>query len=497
MMNPLLLTLGLSAMISVSAMDSALISNPLPVASPPTVSTELQDTLLNKNFGSVFISYLFDNFTKPGGFPPSPPSPFSVTALTPGAMPFISNDSLYLMDSLNFVGTVLIRVTASDGIDSVADTFQVVVRETAPSVNHAIRDTSFLEDAASVTIVENLDSVFQDADSPELFYSVIVVGNGITSEIINDKLLQITTKPDSFGVYQLIVTATDELSQSVSDTAMITIIPVNDPPRMVVQLPDGSIGEDFGKLFIAKMTNIFRDPDNDLLNFSTSTSIPAKLASLVSGDSLYVISVKDSNGVVDVYVSATDPSFETARDTFRLTVNPISDPPHVFQQLPDTTFSQDFGRAYVAKLENYFKDIDNAVLIYSAYSLSDGVFSDISNDSLYLNSQSYFFGNVQIVVDASDGDGSITDTFSVAITNINDAPVKLIAFTDLAIPEDTTAFLIGNLNDNFTDPDNDPVDFTAESSDNSRLSVWISNDSLYAVPEKDSSGVVQLFLSAT
>ncbi|MBL7996800.1 VCBS repeat-containing protein [bacterium] len=466
-----------------------------PANNPPIVNNPIPDQILNKNFGSAFVSILSDNFTDPD---PSTILIFNATILSPGVTPRISSvDSLYLIDSLNFVGTVLIRVTASDGIDSVADTFQVVVRETAPSVNHAIRDTSFLEDIGSVTVVQNLDSIFQDADSPELFYSIIVVGEGITSEIISDKLLQITTKPDSFGVYQAIVTATDELSQSASDTVIITILPVNDAPRIVAHLPDGSINEDIGKKFIAKMANVFRDPDNDVMSFATSTSNPAKLTSLISGDSLYVITVKDSNGVVDVYVSATDPSFETARDTFRLTINPISDPPFVFKAMPDTTFLQDFGRAYVYKLSDYFKDIDDATIFYSANRLSDGVVVDISNDSLYLNSQSYFFGNIHIIVDASDGDGSITDTFSVTIFNINDAPVNLNIFADLTIPEDTTAFLIGDLKDNFTDPDNDPIDFTAQSSDNSRLSVWISNDSLYAVSAKDSSGTVQIFLSAT
>ena len=463
------------------------------VNDPPIVNNPIADRLLNKNFGSVFVSELSQNFTDVDLFTVLT---YGATNLGPGVTPRISNDSLYLEDSLNFAGSVLIRVTASDADTSVADTFQVTVQETRPTVIAAISDTLFSEDAGTLTVVSNLYSVFQDIDTPDLGFTVSVSGNGITADIVGNEL-DIITQPDSFGVYPVVITATDELSQSASDTFVVTITPVNDAPRIISALADGSVNEDVGKKFIAKMTSTFGDPDGDSLTYTASVSDPAKLSTLISGDSLYIMTIKDSNGVVAVYVSAEDPSSASVQDTFLLTINPVSDPPFVAQAMPDTTFQQDFGRLFIFKLSNYFFDYDNTTLNYAAYNLSEGACAEISNDSLYLNSQTYFFGNVDIVVEADDGSQVVADTFLVTVNNVNDAPISLNWFTDITIDEDTPGFFVGGINYNFAEVDNDALIYDAASSDTTKLTLRLSNDSLYAYPVKDSSGTVEIYLSAT
>lgn len=464
----------------------------LPANNPPYVNDAIKDTVLNKNFGIVFITNLQDHFSDTDiGYVLT----YTASNLSIGVTSLISQDSLYLQSAPDFVGEVLIRIRAFDGMDSVADTFKVTIRETAPSVVNAIRDTSFLEDAGTKTLVNNLYTVFQDADSPELTFTTFVIGGGITSEIINDGL-RISTAPDSFGVYRVVVKATDELLQSVSDTFTVTITPVNDAPRIIFHIPDGSINEDIGKKFIAKMTNVFRDPDGDALTYTTSTSNSSKLNSMISGDSLYVLTVKDSNGVVSVYISATDPSALTARDTFLLTVTPFNDPPHIVKPLRDTAFVQDFGRLFITKLTDHFSDIDGDAVYFSPYRLSYGVFPEVSNDSLYLRSELYFFGNVEVVIEAFDDFESITDTFAVHVTNVNDPPIVLHWFNDVEIDEDAGDVFLGDISLNFVEVDNDPLTYAAASSDSSRLIGRISNDSLYVTPVPDSSGVVKLYLRA-
>lgn len=462
------------------------------VNDPPIVNNPITDRLLNKNFGSAFVSELAQNFTDVDLFTVLT---YGAINLSPGVTTRISDDSLYLDDSLNFVGSVLIRVTAFDGDTTVADTFQVNVLETAPSVIQAIRDTSFSEDAGT-KIIADLSLIFQDIDSPSLTYSTTYTGNVLTSEIVNDQV-QIVTVPDSFGVSTVIVTAEDELLQSASDTFTVTITPLNDAPRILVSLPDGAIDEDAGKKFIAKMSGTFSDPDGDMLIFSSSVSDTMKATTIISNDSLYVLTIKDSNGAVNVHVSATDPLLTSANDTFLLTINPFNDPPFITQLLRDTTLQQDFGRIFVAKLSGYFSDIDGDELFYNGANLSAGMSAETSNDSLYLISQTYFFGEVGILVEANDGDASIMDTFVVTVSNSNDAPMSLNWFDDLTINEDTSGFFAGGVNFNFIDVDNDILVYDAQSSDTTKIKVHISNDSLYVYPARDSSGIVEIYLTAT
>lgn len=462
-----------------------------PVNDPPVANNPVADIQLNKNGGTVFVSDLLNNFTDVDDFFLT----YGAANLSSGVIPSISQDSLYLTVQPDFTGVVMIRLTAYDGDITVADTFQVSVLETAPFVAQAIRDTSFSEDSGD-HLLADLSAVFHDIDSPNLTYTISFGGDTILAEIVNDQV-QIVTVPDSFGVSTVIVTATDELLQTVSDTFLVTVTPLNDAPRIVAPLPDGAINEDAGKKFIAKLSGTFKDPDGDLITFSSSLSDPAKVTTLISNDSLYVLTVKDSNGIVNIYVSATDPLLASVKDTFLLTINPFNDPPFVTQLLRDTILQQDFGKKFVAKLSGYFSDIDGDELFYYGANLTAGISAEMSNDSLYLISQAYFFGEVGIFVEANDGDASIMDTFVVTVSNSNDAPMSLNWFDDLAINEDTSGFFAGGVNFNFIDVDNDILVYDAQSSDTTKIKVHISNDSLYVYPAKDSSGIVEIYLTAT
>ncbi len=462
-----------------------------PVNDPPVANNPIADIQLNKNFGNVFVSEVFTNFTDVDNVLLT----YTASRLSPGITVGLSNDSLYLYDSLNFTGNIFVRVTAYDGNSTVADTFLVSVLETSPYVAQTLRDTSFAEDAGT-KIIADLNNVFEDIDSPTLTYSVTTVGQSFTAQIAGDQL-QITTTQDSSGAGTVIVTAEDELAQTAKDTLIITIQPVNDAPRIVSALPDGSVSEDVGKQFVARTSNVFRDPDGDPLSLSASTSNSGKATALLSGDSLYIVTVQDSNGVIDVYVSAEDPSLLAISDTFRLTISPMNDPPRLVRNLRDTTFQQDFGKAFVAKLQDHFSDMDGDALFFFPDNITVGMSAEVSNDSLYLISEPFFSGIVEMEVEASDGDVSVLDTFTVTVTNINDPPFSLNWFSDLSINEDTPGFFAGDIADNFIDVDNDVLVFDAQSSDPGKLILVLSNDSLYLYPVKDSSGIVAVYLSAT
>ena len=85
-------------------------------------------------------------------------------------------------------------------------------------------------------IYPDLYTVFNDIDSDQLIFSVEVPSQGITTNII-DSLLYVSTQSNIYGNFEVIVRAMDELNQSVADTFLVTIFPVNDPP-VLTGIPD-------------------------------------------------------------------------------------------------------------------------------------------------------------------------------------------------------------------------------------------------------------------
>jgi hypothetical protein len=117
----------------------------------------------------------------------------------------------------------------------------------------------------------------------------------------------------------------------------------------------------------------FSDPENDAMTFTAESADTMRLKARLSGDSLFVETVKDSNGLVAIYLTAADPSLAEGKDTVLITVTPVSDPPYVSVTLRDTTFNEDFDRLGVFRLSEFFKDIDNDTLEYFFSLVATGV----------------------------------------------------------------------------------------------------------------------------
>ncbi len=441
------------------------------VNDPPYLSSAVHDTSLVRNFGKVFISRMDQIFTDPDNSTLT----YGAYNLSAGINPVISNDSLYLQSTTDFLGQVLIRLTAYDGQYSAMDTFKVsvVLESDPPYIVHAMRDTSFSEDFGR-RMVYRLTEVFGDNDTPELTYFVSVSGGGLTADIGHDSLY-INSVNNINGIVSVFVSASDGAS-TVSDSFSVTITAVNDVPYVVQAIPDTAFSEDFGKRFIRKLTNVFADADNGSLTYSANV-LSGSVTTSISGDSLYVTSVLNYNGIVNVRVTANDGS-TTVADTFAVTITPVNDPPYVALAIPDTAFSEDFGKRFIRKLTNVFADVDNPTLTYSTNVLSGSVTANISGDSLYINSVLNYYGMAVVRVSASDGSLSVSDTFNVTITNVNDAPYVVLAIPDTAFSEDFGKRFIRKLTNVFADADNPTLTYAANVLSGS-VTTNISNDSLY------------------
>ncbi len=87
------------------------------------LKSAFRDTSFNEDFGKVFVCSMTSVFSDPDNSVLT----YTNQNLSGGVTTSISNDSLYLISSLNFNGSVNIRVTASDGSTTAMDTFTVNV----------------------------------------------------------------------------------------------------------------------------------------------------------------------------------------------------------------------------------------------------------------------------------------------------------------------------------------------------------------------------------
>lgn len=98
-------------------------------------------------------------------------------------------------------------------------------------------------------------------------------------------------------------------------------------------------------------------------------------------------------------------------------------PPLIRHTIPDTTFAEDAGpHTMVTNLDSNFSDREGD-LIYTVYSDNINIQATIQGKSVIVNSSKDYFGSGNVRITATDNGGkSVSDTFMVVISPVNDAP---------------------------------------------------------------------------
>lgn len=198
----------------------------------------------------------------------------------------------------------------------------------------------------------------------------------------------------------------------------------NTPPEVVQPLADFILDEDFEKLTVADLDTAFWDADaytGDSLRFSLDISGEPVSAEL-DGSLLNLHSEANLFGVASIIVTATDDSLASVSDTFRVTVNPVNDPP-VCLPVSDVTMYEDHPDTVIANLDTVFTDVDQDTLEFSM-TISDE-YVEVIVDSLnrvIVSLAENWSGNAMLVLTASDAEYAIGDTVMVYVIPVNDGP---------------------------------------------------------------------------
>ncbi|MFL0682803.1 MAG: Ig-like domain-containing protein [Algoriphagus aquaeductus] len=355
------------------------------------------------------------------------------------------------------VGTVSIAVTADDeNGGTVTDTFDLTVINTndAPTVVNPIFD-QFATQNAAFNFQFALD-VFADIDLGDvLTYTAQISGGGelptwLSFDGVNRRFSGTPGQSD-VGNLDIDVIASDGNGGTVTDTFRITVVDVNDAPTVQNSIPNQDATED--EEFVFQFgSDVFFDLDGDDLSYSAQLSGGGSLPGwLTFNPAIRTFSGTPTNsdvGTVSITVTADDGNGGTVTDTFDITVINVNDAPTVANPIADQFATEDIAFNFQFGL-NVFNDIDvGDILTYTAQ-LSDGgslplwLSFDGNNRRFSGTPGNSDVGNLDIVVTASDELGaSVSDTFTLIVVGVNDAPVVTAPFF-IQVTEDVLTPLTG------------------------------------------------------
>ncbi|GKW21321.1 hypothetical protein PEC302107_30500 [Pectobacterium araliae] len=383
------------------------------------------------------------------------------------------------------VGNLSIKVTASDGNATVSTSFSLTVTTAndAPVVSGTISAQSIAQGGSlNITIPAG---TFTDPDGDTLTLSATLAdGTALPSWLsFNPATGTFSGTPANGDVGNLTikVTATDGSNASVSTTFGLTVTNINDAPIVATPIPAQSVAQD-GSLNFTVSAGTFTDPDGDMLTLSATladgTALPSWLSFNPATGTFSGTPGNSDVGSLTIKVTATDGSSASVSTTFGLTVTNVNDAPVVSGTIAAQSIVQG-GSLNVTIPAGTFTDPDGDTLTLSA-TLADGT---ALPSWLSFNPATGTFsgtpangdvGSLTIKVTATDGsNASVSTTFGLTVTNVNDAPV-----VSGTIPAQNIA-QGGSLNvtipaGTFTDPDGDTLTLSATLADGTMLPAWLS-----------------------
>ncbi len=398
------------------------------------------------------------------------------------------------------VGTISIRVTASDGTLTATGDFDLTVNNIneAPVLNTNLSDQTVAEGATASYQFNATD--FTDPDGDALTYSATLVGGAPLPAFISfnaaTRTFTFTNPADAdVGTYQIEVTASDG-TLTATDVFDLTVTDVNNAPDTLIDNNAAVNAVDEGALTgtTVGVTALATDPDGDALTYSLSDNAGGRFAIDANTG---VVTV--ANGTLldfesatshDITVEANDGNGGTRTETFTINVNNINEAPVLNTNLSDQTVAEGATASYQFNATD-FTDPDGDALTYSA-TLVGGAplpafisFNAATRTFTFTNPADADVGTYQIEVTASDGTLTATDVFDLTVTDVNQAPINLRDDSVLlnTVDEDATNGTIVGVTALADDADGDTLTYSLVNDEGGRFGINASTGVVTVIDE--------------
>ena len=252
---------------------------------------------------------------------------------------------------------------------------------------------------------------------------------------------------------------------SFTTQGQLTYAASNNKPPVVVaseRIPKQTIA--LGQTKVIDLSKLFYDADGDTLTYSVVSTPVGIVTTKVNGNQLTIEGLAPGN--TRIKVTADDGKLGRAMSSFEVEgLLYTNSSPEVAQALTNQTLVVNSADS-TFDISNVFTDADNDVLTFSAVSDNTAIATVSLNDTT-LSISPIDVGTATITLTASDGNGgTISTTFIVTVTaaaSANHAPIVAKTIKNQRGNKNGLNWNV-DLQDVFTDEDQDVLTFSASSS---------------------------------
>ena len=289
--------------------------------------------------------------------------------------------------------------------------------------------------------------------------------------------------PSTTYEYRVVTVAKTLFVTKISDWSSTQTVTTkaNKAPTTVGSIPDRSIVEASG--FTMNPSSYFTDPESDTLTY-TATSSDTSIAKAGKSSTVvnYIAVSAVAPGSATISVIATDVWGATATQSINLMVT-ANQAPQPVGTIPDQTLKVGgtdlLGPREVVTVNNIgvnFSDPEYHTLTYSATSSDTSIATvEVAESTFHIRlfTTAVGEGSATITVTATDSLGATgTQTFTATVLPnsapepVGSIPAQTVSMTGSAGTVDVSSY--------FSDPDKNPLTYTATSSDTSKATVSVS-----------------------
>ena len=344
------------------------------------------------------------------------------------------------------VGPQNITVTADDNGSPalrVSDTFIITVANVNDAPTLAI---PFSEPSATQGMAFSFTfptTTFSDMDAGNVFtYTTSSLSSWLSFNAAT-RTFSGTPGNANVGTANITLIATDNGTPALnaSYTFPITVANVNDAPTVANAIPDQNATEDtlFSFTFAA---NTFADIDvGNVLTYS-ATNLPGWLTFNPSTRTFSGTPGNAHVGFIDINVIATDGSFSSVTDSFRITIANVNDVPYVANNIGTQNATERSPFLYLMPANTFFDFDAGNVFTYSVSSLPTWLSFDPATRTFSGTPADTDVGFADITVTATDNGSPTTaaasDVFRLFVIGQNSLPV-FTKGADQSLPNGTSA----------------------------------------------------------
>jgi hypothetical protein len=353
----------------------------------------------------------------------------------------VTGTSLDLVPDPDWNGIANITVTVDDGnTGSNSKTFNLTVTP--------VNDNPVLAIIGDQTTPEDVNRVLTlsatDPDGNSLMF-IPTVNSGNVSANVSGSTLNLVPGLNWNGTASITVTVDDGFGGTDSETFDLTVTPVNDAP-IISSIGNQTTNEDTP----ATVNIVATDAESDPITL-TAVVNSGNITASILGTTLTLTPDPDWNGTANITVTADDGLGGSSTETFNLTVNPVNDDP-VFVPIPDQTIAEDTPATVVVTVT----DPEGSPITLTSSVSPGGVTVTITGNNVTVTPNPDWTGTATITITADDGNGgTVSDSFDVTVTPVNDAPV-LAAIGNQTTGTDVTR----TLNLSATDAEGDSLTYS-------------------------------------